>query len=292
LVGGVERLDSYFRLFLAEVIVASITAVSIVGAVILIDPVVGAIVAAFAVGIVFMPAVEYRTLGSRMGFWSQSYRPLAAEFVDNLQGMATLKTFGAARRRGRELAERSADVRDAATQLVSTSGFFWGLLTLIAAAGVAGALSVGALRLADGELTVRQLLLILLLAGECFLPARAIHDAMHTAVWGMSKVERAFSILETAPDLAPPSAQAARARTQRSVSALRFEDVTFRYRAGRARARRRHLRGLAGRHVVGASGPKTTIASRLLQFFDPQGDQISIDAAGLRDLKPGTCDAG
>jgi hypothetical protein len=32
------------------------------------------------------PPVEYRALGSHMRFWSESYRPLAAEFVDGLQG--------------------------------------------------------------------------------------------------------------------------------------------------------------------------------------------------------------
>ena len=42
-------------------------------------------------------------------------------------------------------------------------------------------------------------MLILLLVGECFLPAREINEAMHLAVWGMSKCERAFAVLETEP---------------------------------------------------------------------------------------------
>ena len=48
-----------------------------------------------------------------------------------------------------------------------------------------------------GRSAPSDLLLILLLAGECFLPAREINEAMHNAVWGMSKCERAFAVLES-----------------------------------------------------------------------------------------------
>lgn len=293
LVDGVEKLDAYYRLFLAKVIVAGITAVAIVVTVIAIDPVVGAVVAAFAAVVVFLPSAEYRALGPRMSFWSQTYRPLAAEFVDNLQGMATLKTFGVAGRRGRDLAERSAGVRDAAIGLVSTSGTFWGAMTLAAGAGVAAGLSVGALRLAEGNLSTQQLLLILLLAGECFLPAREIHDAMHMAVWGMSKVERAFSILESAAPLSSalaPGAPILATSDRASEPALRFENVTFRYRPDTSPA----LEGVTFAvepgetlAIVGASGAgKTTIASLVFRFFDPQEGRIVIDGTDVRDLDP------
>ena len=227
MVDGVEKLDAYFRLFLAKVIVAALTAVTVVIVVIAIDPVAGAVIAAFALVVVLLPSWEYRALGSRMAFWSDNYRPLSAEFVDNLQGMSTLKTFGVARRRGEELAARSADVRDAAIKLISTSGIFWGLMLFAAGAGVAAGLTIGAFRLASGDLTTRQLFLILLLAGECFLPAREIHDAMHLAVWGMSKVERAFSVLTETPRPRRPAhdrrpARASRLRTGTPVRRRRL----------------------------------------------------------------------
>jgi ABC-type multidrug transport system fused ATPase/permease subunit len=288
MVDGVERLDAYFRLFLAKVIVAAITAVAVIATILWIDPVVGGVVAAFAVVVIFLPSIEYRALGRNMRFWSESYRPLAAEFVDNLQGMATLKMFGVARRRGRELEARSVDVRDAAVRLTSISGLFWGVTTLAAGAGVALGLSVGAFRLANGHLTTQQLLLVLILAYECFLPARDIHDAMHLAVWGMSKVDRAFSILRAEPDLAsrpapvPPVASGG--------PALRFEDVTFRYRPDAPPA----LEGVSfdvapgeTLAIVGASGAgKTTVASLVLRFFDPQRGRIRFGDVDLRDLDP------
>ena len=180
-----------------------------------------------------------------MRFWSESYRPLAAEFVDGLQGMATLKMFGAARRRGEDLFRRAHDVRDSAIRLTNVSAVFWGVMAFIAGAGVAVALAAGAFRLADGAITPGQLMLILLLAGECFLPAREINEAMHLAVWGMSKCERAFAVLETEPAVGPPAgSRAARARDRRHRRPGR--DVPL--PAGRcARAPGRELLGRGGR---------------------------------------------
>ena len=172
-----SKMDAYYRLFLARIIVASITAVGVIGTIVYLDPVVGAVVAAFAALMVLSAPLEYRALGPRMRFWSDSYRPLAAEFVDNLQGMGTLKSFGAARRRGGELFDRAADVRDTAIKITNLSGVFWGLMAFAAGAGAGLSLAVGALRVADGAMTGRELLLTLLLAGECFLPVRQIHSA-------------------------------------------------------------------------------------------------------------------
>jgi ATP-binding cassette subfamily C protein CydD len=79
LVDGVESLDAYFRLFLSQALVSTITAAAVIGYVVSIDPVVGFVVLASAAVIVFAPAVLYRLMGRRLVFWSTSYRPLAAE---------------------------------------------------------------------------------------------------------------------------------------------------------------------------------------------------------------------
>ena len=296
MVDGVEKLDAYFRLFLAKVIVAGITSAAIIVTVIWIDPVAGSVVAAFALVVIFLPSVEYRALGPGMRFWSENYRPLAAEFVDNLQGMATLKTFGAADRRGRELEQKSGGVRDAAIRLISLSGVYRGVMMMAAAAGVSAGLAVGAFRLAGGQLTVQHLLLILLLAVECFSPAREIHDAMHSAVWGMSKVERAFSVLAATPAVPATAAAVPRAGSGNgpngpgATPALRFDDVTFRYRrAGEPVLADVSFELMPGETVaiVGASGAgKTTVASLALRFFDPASGRILMNGIDLRELSP------
>lgn len=283
LVDGVEKLDAYFRLFLSKVIIAGISSVAIVVVIVVVDPVVGLVVGGFALALAVLPSIEYRALGSHMRFWSESYRPLAAEFIDDLQGMATLKMFGAARRRGTELFRRADDVQEAAIKLTNVSAVFWGIMALIAGAGVAMALTVGSFRLANGALEPAQLLLVLLLAGECFLPAREINDAMHLAVWGMSKCERAFSVLESQPAIASPAEPQPSGTTEPGI---RLDHVTFRYRPGDAPALDDVDFEVAPGETVAIVGPsgagKTTLASLLLRFADPQEGRVLV---GDRDVR-------
>jgi ABC-type multidrug transport system fused ATPase/permease subunit len=241
----------------------------------------------FATLMVLAAPLEYRALGPRMRFWSDSYRPLAAEFVDDLQGMGTLKSFGAARRRGAELFARADDVREAAIKITNMSAAFWGLMAFAAGAGAGLSLGVGAVRVAEGAMTNRELLLTLLLAGECFLPVRQIYDGMHQAVWGLAKCERVFSLLATPSIVARPAEPR---HVEAAMPAIRFEDVHFRYRPGDRPA----LDGLSldvapGETVaiVGPSGAgKTTLTSLLLRFFDPTEGRILLGGVPLSDLEP------
>jgi ATP-binding cassette, subfamily C, bacterial CydD len=190
-----------------------------------------------------------------------------------------------AQERGRQLSARSARVRDAAIRLISVSGIFTGIMTFAAAAGVAAGLAVGGFRLAAHDMTTQQLLLILLLAGECFRPAREIHDAMHSAVWGMSKVERAFEILQVTPQ----ETSGVAGQLTGAMPAVSFEDVCFGYRPGRTVLDAVSFAADAGKSlaIVGSSGAgKTTIAALLLRFFDPQAGRISIDGVDIATLEP------
>jgi ATP-binding cassette, subfamily C, bacterial CydD len=274
MVDTVEQLDNYFRRYVARILVAGLTAAGVIVAILVVDPVVGAVTGFFAVLLICSPAAEYRALGRRFQFWSSSYRPLSAEFVDNLNGMATLKAFGAARHRGQELARKAADVCAAAIRITNLSGVFWGFMSLVSGAGVAVSLLVGALRVAEGALSGHGLLLILFLSTQCFRPAREIHDALHLAAWGTYGTFRAFAVLDTEPSVTDPGG----ATPADAVHSVQAEHVRFRYRPGdRPAVDDVGFTLDEGRTValVGRSGAgKSTIAALLLRFFDPESGTI------------------
>src|SRR4029077_3878258 len=60
LVDGVEKMDAYYRLFLAQIIVASITAVGVIGVIFYLDPVVCAFVSVFATLMILSGPLQYR----------------------------------------------------------------------------------------------------------------------------------------------------------------------------------------------------------------------------------------
>ncbi|HUA28053.1 MAG TPA: ATP-binding cassette domain-containing protein [Streptosporangiaceae bacterium] len=108
---------------------------------------------------------------------------------------------------------------------------------------------------------------------------------MHSAVWGMSKVERAFEILQ----VTPPVTSGVAAQLTGAVPAVSFEDVSFSYRPGRPVLDAVTFAAEAGKSlaIVGASGAgKTTTAALLLRFFDPQSGRIRIDGADIAAMPP------
>jgi ATP-binding cassette subfamily B protein len=101
----------------------------------------------------------------------------------------------------------------------------------------------------------------------------------------LAAMERVFEILELAPDKPDrPGAVAAPAPVQE----LRFERVSFEYRAGRPVVRDFDLSVRGGTVValVGRSGAgKTTVTDLVARFHDPTAGRILLNGVDLRDLR-------
>ncbi|MGH8930179.1 MAG: ABC transporter ATP-binding protein [Egibacteraceae bacterium] len=305
LVSGVDGLDSYFRRFLSQLAVSGITAVAVIAAVLVIDLPTGLVVAGAVGMLVFGPALVVRLQGTRLAFWSRDYQSLAAEYVDNLQGMGTLKAFGAGARRGAELGRRADGVRDGAWRVDVAESIQGGIMVFAAVGGSALAIGIGALRVADGHLSASGLLVILMLAGECFRPAQELQQALHFSVAGMQAATQAFAVLDATvevddpPDLSSrtlaadgryrPSPDPEALPPAPTREAIAFEGVTFAYSRGRPPAvAQLSFTVQAGQVValVGRSGAgKSTTAALVLRVFDPQEGQVRVGGIDARRLR-------
>lgn len=290
MVDNVEGIDKYYGQFLPQVVSSLVGAVALVAYIVSIDPAVGLVVAVCALIVPVAPQLSRRWWKRASTRWTALYRALFANSLDAIQGMTTLKAFNAHQRRGEELHAESEEFNRASTGLLMTASISAGVVGLADSAGTALAVGIGALRLADGALTIGQLLIVLVLTRECFRPLNDLQHAYHAAYSAPAAAVGIFELLDARPDRQPTTAGVASEDPDpaRTAPAVVFDGVTFGYRDDAAPA----LDAVSFRiepgetvALVGRSGGgKTTAVSLLLRFFDPASGAITIGGRDLRDL--------
>lgn len=293
LVDNVEATDHYFGRFLPQVATSASGAIVLTAIIFSIDVVTGLIVAISAAVAFFEPIVT-RLLARRQRarqaqrYWSNLYRSVYSNSLDAIQGMGTLKAFNAHGRMRAKLREDSERFNRASVRLVAAASIPAACLGLATVAGTGFAVAVGALRLADGQITMAQLLVVLTLTRECFRPLTDLENAYHECYAVPALAERIFEMLDTPPRTAlPPPVTAV---DEPLSSSLAFDDVTFRYRPDAPPA----LDGVSfavepGQTValVGRSGSgKSTVVALALRFFHPDDGRVLVGGRDLRDLDP------
>lgn len=286
LVDGVEALEGYVGFYVPQAVVAVVGPTLLLAWLFTLDPVVGALVAVCVLVVPLAPRFWDRLLGERGAAEWQAQRELSAQFLDGLQGMTTLKTFNAARRRGESLHRQAVALYRATMAQLSVAMIRNGIVGLASGAGTALAVGVGALRAARGEIAISDLLLLLFLTGECFRPLVELDRYWHQGYSGLTAAGQIFELLDARPKVADPAGAAPLAVARRPT--LAFEEVTFAYGPGRRALAGVSFRVEAGETVavVGRSGAgKTTLLSLLLRFFDPQEGRILLDGLDLREIR-------
>ena len=213
------------------------------------------------------------------------YGDLSAEFLDSVQGLATLKAFGQSRARGQMLASKARDVYRRTMRIllmnVGTTGATWFGIT----AGAAVALGFGAVRVADDSMSLATLLIVLMLGVEVFRPLRELTMLYHKGMLGMSAATAVFDLLDAEPQVEDPKEASERESLEPTLT---FEDVTFAYPTGRADAISNLSFQLSAGEtlgVVGRSGAgKSTLVWLALRFFDPQQGRILLGGQDIRTM--------
>ena len=285
---GVERLEAFFGQYLPQMLVAAVAPLVIFVFMALIDLRTGLIFLAFALLTLVIPNLFHRWTRERSMARRDAYGALGADFLDAVQGLATLKAFGQSGRRGELLAERARRLFRATMGVLAANAATGALTILGITGGAAVALGWGAVRVADGELELRALLIVLMLGVEIFRPLRELVQLYHDGMIAMSSAEGIFAIMDspvTVKDPAPRPTQDGAASIKPEVT---FDNVNHSYSQGRRPA----LRGLSFTlhegetlGLVGPSGAgKSTVVWLILRFFDPQQGVIRLGGRDLRDI--------
>ena len=288
MIDGVEQLETYFGEYLPQLLVSFITPIVVLVLLAFLDFPVSALMFAFAMFTLFAPAVFQRWDAKSSMRRSKAYRGFAAEFLDSVQGLATLKAFGQSTERGRLLAERAHEVFRSTMWVLATNSLTRGLTDTGIAVGSAAVLAFGAWRVVDGQMSLDVLLVVLMMGIEVFRPQRDLRALLHNGMMGRAAADDIFTVLNAHPKVEPPEAPVELDGPLAPV--VEFDDVSFTYPGGRSAAHRRlSFRVEPGERVgfVGESGAgKSTIVRLLLRFYDPDEGAVRIGGHDLRTLRP------
>ncbi len=284
-IDGVEQLETYFGQFLPQVLVAVLTPMAVFVFVAHLDVPVATVLLAAALFSLVAPQVFKGWDRAKSRGRNRAYKAFAAEFLDTVQGLATLKAFGQSGARGRQLAAKARELFHSTMGVMAIAGMTRGIADTGVAVGAAAALGLGAYRVSAGAMSLEALLVVLMMGVEVFRPLRELRAILHQGVLAQAAAQALFQLLDAEPVIRDDAAPGDTAILAPTVA---FENVHFAYPGGRQPVHN----GLsfdigAGERVavVGSSGAgKSSIVRLLLRFFDPDAGCVRVGGRDLRHL--------
>lgn len=284
LVDGVEQLETYFGQYLPQLAVAGLTPLMIAGFAVFLDPYIALVLLLAALVSLVAPAAFHGMDQKNSLARSRAYKAFAADFLDSLQGLATLKAFGQSKARLALLSERAHDLFRSTMWVLATNALGRGVTDAGIAIGAAVALGVGAWRVGTGAAEIKTLLIILMMGTEAFRPLRDLRALLHNGMIGQSAAFAIFDIFDQTPVVKDMGSKAG----VELAPTLSFDDVIFRYPGAEDTAHRGvGFEVAAGERigVVGTSGSgKSTLVKLLLRLYDIDEGAIRIGGVDIRDL--------
>jgi subfamily B ATP-binding cassette protein MsbA len=209
---------------------------------------------------------------------------MGALLSEQLKGVSTIKVFGAVQAEADRFRQRSVKFRD---QYVHSEAWKILLVTLVwgvTGAGLLSAIWYGSRQVAGGDSTPGELLAFCLYVAQTIEPLRRLSDVQGLLQRSLAAADRVYEIIDSS-DFEPEGTERL---PQRVEGTLRLEAVRFFYRADEPVLWDLDLTVAAGEMVgvVAASGGgKSTLASLLIRFADPQLGRITLDGRDLRRLQ-------
>jgi len=272
MIDGVEQLEIYFGQYLPQLIVSILTPLLIFGVVVFLDVPLALVMLAAALVTLIAPQVFHTWDKNNSLGRSRAYRAFAAEFLDSVQGLATLKA-------------KADELFKSTMWVLATNSMARGITDTGIAVGAAATLALGAFRVADGSMDLAPLIMILMLGVEVYKPLRDMRSLMHNGMVAQASAQTIFHLLDSTAIVSEKDGAATPAEVTPTVT---FENVSFAYPGGKRTAHAGlDFEVTAGERVgfVGPSGVgKSSIVRLLLRFYDPDKGAVKIGGHDLRDL--------
>ncbi|WP_290139935.1 ABC transporter ATP-binding protein/permease [uncultured Dubosiella sp.] len=277
---GVDQLETYFGSYIPQFFYALLAPLTLFVVTLFLDWK-AALVLLVCVPLIPASIIAVQKFAKKLlgKYWGQ-YTQLGDSFLENLQGLTTLKIYEADGLRHQEMNEEAEKFRKITMRVLTMQLNSISVMDLVAYGGAAAGILVALGAYQSGTITLFQTILIVLLSAEFFLPMRTLGSYFHIAMNGMAASAKMFAILDE-----PVST-----RNQSDLSGLdtlALRDVDFAYEEDLT-LQNIDLVIEKGKKtaIVGESGSgKSTIAKLLLGQIQAKKGTIEWNGTDLNDIQ-------
>lgn len=195
-VEGVEQIETYFGLYLPQLFYSLLAPLTLF-AVIVFMSFTPAIVLLLCVPLIPISIAAVQTFAKKLlaKYWGR-YTGLGDTFLENLQGLTTLKIYQADEYKNKKMNEEAEEFRKITMKVLTMQLNSITIMDLVAYGGAALGIILTVRQFVAGNIRLEQAIAIILLSADFFIPMRQLGSFFHIAMNGMAAIDKIFKILD------------------------------------------------------------------------------------------------
>lgn len=279
-VEGVEQIETYFGLYLPQLFYSLLAPLTLF-AVIVFMSFTPAIVLLLCVPLIPISIAAVQTFAKKLlaKYWGR-YTGLGDTFLENLQGLTTLKIYQADEYKNKKMNEEAEEFRKITMKVLTMQLNSITIMDIVAYGGAALGIILTVKQFVAGNIRLDQAIAIILLSADFFIPMRQLGSFFHIAMNGMAAIDKIFKIL----DLEVPEEKT---MSLSGKGSIKVENLSFSYDESHNVLNDISIELLEQGMVslVGASGSgKSTMASLLMKRSKNYSGKIFIGEVDFNEI--------
>ncbi|OOF54959.1 ABC transporter ATP-binding protein [Rodentibacter genomosp. 2] len=280
---GVEQLEIYFGRYLPQLFYSLLAPLTLFFFLVFFN-VPTALILLVCVPLIPMSIIAVNKIAKKLlaKYWA-IYVGLGSSFLDNLQGLITLKIYQDDGYKAKQMDAEAEQFRTITMKVLTMQLNSVSLMDLLAYGGAAVGILTALLQYQENQISILGVILFILLASEFFIPLRLLGSFFHVAMNGKAASDKIFTLLDTPVE----TQQSAVGFAAKNNVQVEIQDLHFAYSEEKPAIQGLNLTIPPNQLTVfvGKSGcGKSTLVSLLMGFYKPQKGEILFNGQNVVEI--------